>query len=213
MEGAARIHHYDITVLRSQTPERSIAELERLSRRCVELAPEDAGCQISLGLLYRVTKQPGKQIAAFERAVRASPSSPFARFWLGLILALAGDPEGAISQLEIAMRLSPRESDLVYMCEVGMGWAHFGAGRYAAAVEWGRRSVKHSPERAFAYRTLASAYGRLGQLDKARAALREELRLDPGLTIANVRRENPTTDPDFLERWLDGLRKAGLPEE
>ena len=40
-----------------------------------------------------------------------------------------------------------------------------------------------------------------------------ESELDPGVSLRKVRQQNPTTDPDFLARWLDGLRKTGLPEE
>ena len=47
--------------------------------------------------------------------------------------------------------------------------------------------------------------------------MEEELRIDPGLTLEKVKRENlrinPNFDPDFTERQIDGLRKAGLPEE
>ncbi len=63
-----------------------------------------------------------------------------------------------------------------------------------------------------AYRTLAASYAQLGRLDEARAALEEELRLEPDLTLEKVRGQLRTSDPDFLERWLDGLRKAGLKE-
>jgi hypothetical protein len=34
----------------------------------------------------------------------------------------------------------------------------------------------------------------------------------PGLTVAKVRQIVPVMDAAAQERWLDGLRKAGLPE-
>ena len=44
----------------------------------------------------------------------------------------------------------------------------------------------------------------------------EALRIDPDLTLEKVKRRNanlnPDADPDFTERQIDGLRKAGLPE-
>jgi tetratricopeptide (TPR) repeat protein len=93
-----------------------------------------------------------------------------------------------------------------------LAWAHFHAGRYDAAVDWAGRSIQIKPEDELAYRTLAASYAQLGRLDEARAALEHELRLEPDLTLAKVRRQNPTTHPDFLERWLGGLRMAGLRE-
>ncbi len=50
------------------------------------------------------------------------------------------------------------------------------------------------------------------RVDEARAALAEMLRLSPGITVKATREQIPYKDPADLERYLDGLRKAGLPE-
>ena len=64
-----------------------------------------------------------------------------------------------------------------------------------------------------AHGALAASYAQLGRIDEARAALAEVLRVEPDLTLGKLRdRFSPTTDPDPLERFLDALRKAGLPE-
>ncbi|MBW1688983.1 MAG: tetratricopeptide repeat protein, partial [Deltaproteobacteria bacterium] len=123
-----------------------------------------------------------------------------------------GRSEQAIVNLEKALRLSPHTpAKQVFL--VSIGWAHFSAERYEQAVDWARRTVAHDPAYDLAYRTLAASYAQLGRLEEAQGALEEELRLDPGLSLRKVRQQNPTTEPDFLARWLDGLRKAGLPEE
>jgi hypothetical protein len=49
-------------------------------------------------------------------------------------------------------------------------------------------------------------------MEEARAALKEELRLEPDISIGKIRFELSVADPDFLERYFDALRKAGLPE-
>jgi tetratricopeptide (TPR) repeat protein len=129
-----------------------------------------------------------------------------------MALALNGRPEQAIANLEKALRLSPKDPGKALML-VATGWAHFSAERYEQALDWAGRALAHDPRDDMAYRTLAASYAQLGRLEEAQDALEEELRLDPGLTLRKVRQQNPTTDPDFLARWLDGLRKAGLPEE
>ena len=43
-------------------------------------------------------------------------------------------------------------------------------------------------------------------------ALGEQLRIHPDLTLEEVRGEIVGFDPDFIEREIDGLRRAGLPE-
>jgi adenylate cyclase len=110
------------------------------------------------------------------------------------------------------MRLDPK-SPIKWRWMDGMTWAHFAAGRYEEALDWAQQSVRMNPDNEVGYRGVASSSAQLGRIDEARSALAEELRLLPALTVEDVRRVNTVTDPDFLERWLDGLRKAGLPEE
>jgi tetratricopeptide (TPR) repeat protein len=158
-----------------------------------------------------VRGQPKEHIAALERALSLNPSSAITHGFLGWAFSLGSRPDEAIAHLEKALRLDPR-SPFKWMWLNYMSWAHFHAGRYETAIEWAGRSIQINLEDALAYRTLAASFAQLGRFDEARAALEEALRLEPDLSIAKVRSQNPTTDPDFLERWLDGLRKAGLPE-
>jgi tetratricopeptide (TPR) repeat protein len=93
-----------------------------------------------------------------------------------------------------------------------MGRAHFGAGRYDEAVLWLERSRQSRPDFPFNLRALASTYSHLGRQEDARMALQESLRLLPDETVSRTRARAPWADPDYLERYIDGLRKAGLPE-
>ena len=69
------------------------------------------------------------------------------------------------------------------------------------------------PQLPAGHRTLASVYGNSGRLGEA-AVAREKLQtLLPHLTIAQLRESLPYfRNPEDLERYLEGLRKAGLPE-
>jgi adenylate cyclase len=202
---------FDITNQWTDNPDRSVRELERYARRCVALDPKSAWCRIAMSFAYSAKGQQQEYIASLQRAVELNPSLAMAHGFLGWGFALSGRPEEAIASLERALRLSPHTPNAAVFLD-SMGWAHFGAGRYEEAVEWAHRSIQYKPDRGLAYRTLAASYAHLGRLEEAKKALQEELRLDPGLSIAKVRTQNPTTDPDFLEHWLDGLRKAGLKE-
>jgi hypothetical protein len=59
---------------------------------------------------------------------------------------------------------------------------------------------------------LASALGNLGQIEDARAAVNEALRHKPDLSLTYLEKTLPTKEPGGLKPYLDGLRKAGLPE-
>ncbi len=60
------------------------------------------------------------------------------------------------------------------------------------------------------HRLLAASYGQLGRINEARNAFKELLLLMPGMTVDDVRKQVPFKDPVHMERYLDGLRKAGL---
>jgi adenylate cyclase len=156
-------------------------------------------------------KQPEPAIDSYRRAVELNPSDAVAYGFLGMELALAGRPVEAIDNLERAIRLGPHHP-VGFVFFDSMAWAHFSAGRYEEAVSWAKRGLQRFPDDELAYRTLASSYAQLGRLDEARGALAEARRLEPNLSIAMVKAQNPTSHPDFLEPWLDGLRKAGLKE-
>jgi len=57
----------------------------------------------------------------------------------------------------------------------------------------------------------AAAYAQLGRQEEAHAAMTEYLRLRPGGTIRTASRF-PFKNAADLDHWLEGLRKAGLPE-
>jgi tetratricopeptide (TPR) repeat protein len=94
---------------------------------------------------------------------------------------------------------------------VGIGSAHFQAGRYEQAVEWQEKALSSYPAAAWMYRGLIPSYFFAGHLDKAKASLGELLRAYPGLTIANVRAAMDF-NKDYTARLVEGLRQAGLPE-
>ena len=62
------------------------------------------------------------------------------------------------------------------------------------------------------WRLLASCYGHLGRIEEATTALQEVLRLYPDLTIESIRASHPSIRPEHVEIYVEGLRKAGLPE-
>ena len=60
----------------------------------------------------------------------------------------------------------------------------------------------------FFYEVLAAAYAQAGKLDEAQDALVEARRLNPKLTVKWEIEHGPD-----IPAVLEGLRKAGLPEE
>jgi adenylate cyclase len=204
-------HSRDVIFEWTESREASIDELERAARRCVAIDKDLPACQIAVGVTHNLREEPDTAIAAYERAVRLNPNDLGAHGWLGMALVARGRAEEGIAELEQALRLSPKDPQRSLWL-VTMGMAHFAAERYEMAAEWAQRTLEHDPHDPWAYEVLAASYARLGRIDEARAALEEQLRIEPDLTLDKVRRQNPGVDPEFLEPFLDGLRKAGLEE-
>ena len=63
---------------------------------------------------------------------------------------------------------------------------------------------------------LAAALGNLGKLEEARAETQAGLALNPNFSVHGFRVGAESNNPIFLtqrERLLEGLRKAGVPEQ
>ena len=58
---------------------------------------------------------------------------------------------------------------------------------------------------------LAAAYAQAGLPDDARRELKRYLELRPGATLTTIADQIVYAKDAMRRRWLDGLRKAGLP--
>ena len=98
------------------------------------------------------------------------------------------------------------------------GIAKNNLGSYEQAVAWCRRAIEANRNYPPAYFNLAAALAQLGRLDEARSTAKALLALDPNFTISRARAAwtAMSDDPRCLagvERQLDGLRKARVPEQ
>ena len=89
-----------------------------------------------------------------------------------------------------------------------LGLAEICLGRLDAAIEQLKRAIVSGYPTYFTYALLAGTEAANGNDAEAKLALTEARRLNPQLTIKWLTTETPTTSI-----VIDGLRKAGLPEE
>ena len=91
--------------------------------------------------------------------------------------------------------------------------ASFIAGRDAEAVDWAQKTIQANPKFPGGPRSLAASHANLGQIPEAAAARQKLQELLPHVSIAQLRDHLPFfKQAADLERYLEGLRKAGLPE-
>ena len=141
-----------------------------------------------------------------DRAVASNPNSLRAWEQRGWTYVIAGQPEEAIRSFARTIRLSPFDPSL-FSALTGMGAAFIGLGRFDEAVAATKNAIRQNPLYPVTYRCLAIALAHLKREAEAREAAAGLLKIEPGFRIS----EWPAG------RWLpqiyiDGLRKAGLPE-
>jgi adenylate cyclase len=84
---------------------------------------------------------------------------------------------------------------------------------YEAAIEAAKRTIRAYPEFPNTYRWLAAALGQTGRIEEAKEALETAIALAPAAFDMYVRRRVPWQRPEDHAHMLEGLRKAGMPEE
>jgi adenylate cyclase len=193
----------------SSTPEADRVRAHQLADEAYHLAPRDAlALTLSSGALV-LLHQLDEADRRLERALALDPWLAYAWIRRGWMSAYFGDSDGAIRELRTALHLMPFEP-LRHITFIGMGCAHFVAGRYDQAASWVQTGVESYPESYWAERIAVAAVALTGARQEARRMGRRLLRKEPGLTISQARQAWPFT-PAFMSRLADGLEIAGVP--
>jgi adenylate cyclase len=196
----------------TDAPAAARARMSETARRAVASDEQDATAHTSLGIHELFLGQHDNAIRRLRRAIELDPNSTFARGYLGTAYAFGGECDPSIQNVQEAMRLSPRDFLMVVWFTVS-AWAYLSAGKFEEAADCAKRATDCNPAFPDAHGTFAAASAHLGRMGEARAGLDEFIRLMPGLTVGDERLIRPFRRPADRECFLDGLRKAGLPEK
>jgi TolB-like protein len=180
--------------------------------RAIALDDRDSWGHIALGYWALMERRTEESIAAFRRAVNLNPNSAAAHSHLSRGLAFAGQDREAIEHGEEAIRLSPLDPDMALFLG-GFAAAHYAAGRYAEAARYATEAARLRPGFQGVQRMRCASLAQAGRVDEARLLLAKILREQPQLSIDWVKANVPYQTPELLERYLEGMRKAGLGDD
>jgi TolB-like protein len=190
-----------------------VAEAIRLARRAVELGRDDA-IALSHGgyVLGYVGGELKNSAVCIDRALVLNPNLAAAWGLSSWVRACFGEPDKAVEHAAGAMRLSPLDPRL-FAWQFCTGLAHFCAGRYDDAVECAEGSLRSQPNYASAMRVAAAGHALAGRLSEAQQMMARLCEFDPLLRLSNLAEVLPPFHrPDDRSRYIEGLRKAGLPD-
>jgi adenylate cyclase len=148
---------------------------------------------------------------AMDRAIYMNPNSAQILVYSALLRTYVSDADRAIEEFSRSIRLNPFDPSMSFTF-LGLALALLIKGDYEKALEYARRSAREIPFWISAWRAVAVASVKTDRLQEAQEAVRRILFLSPHYSIAQARRGLPFRDEWVCEMFVDGLRKAGLPE-
>jgi adenylate cyclase len=206
---AGSCHLLNVTQEWAADPESEIAEGLRLLRLALSIDGNDSE---ALSVLGRATAffsgdfDTARKMV--DRAVAYNPNAALAWEQRGWTYQMAGQPEEAIRSFERAIRLSPFDPWL-FATFTGMGVTFIGLGRFDEAVAAAKNALQRNQTYAAAYRCLAAALAHLGREAEGRETVARLLELKPNFHISEWMARGARWK---TQMYIDGLRKAGLPE-
>ena len=195
-----------------EDPKKEEVEACRLARRAIDLSKHDA-VPLCLGgwTLGYVGRDLRAAVPLTERALKINPNLANGWLYSAWLHIWLGEPQEALKRLERAKRLSPLDP-FVYGVESATAHALYQMGRLDEAAEAAERGLAERPTLAPLVRIAAAIYGLLGSDDEARKAVARLRTIDPALRITNLWEALGPCTADYLARYQEGLRKAGVPE-
>jgi TolB-like protein/class 3 adenylate cyclase len=198
-------------------PMAAFASAEAKLTKALSSVPDHAYGHMFLGLVEIFTKRTAQGIAECEYALALDRNLATAHAAIGLGKSFIGRAEETEAHIAEALRLSPRDT-LAYLWMTRAGIAKLKLGSYEQAVAWFRRAIDANRNHPQPHFVLGAALAQLGRLDEARSAVKAGLALNPAFAVSRARAlwTAMSDDPTYLaglERMLEGLRKAGVPEQ
>jgi TolB-like protein/Flp pilus assembly protein TadD len=181
----------------------------RHAARAIALDDCDPWGHITLGYLAMMERRTEESIAAFRRAVDLNPNSAAAHSHLSRGYAFAGRDKEAIEHGEEAIRLSPLGPEMALFLGA-IAVAHYAAARYAEAAQYATQALRLRPGFQGAQRLRCASLAQAGRVDEARSFLATLRAEQPRLSLDWIRASVPYQTPQLIERFLEGMRKAGL---
>lgn len=205
---------YGLFVAQGWSSNRSedLKKVDVLARRALALDNDNLRALVFYGhrrsLLYR---DYGTARTLFQRALDVAPSSAAAWLWSSYTYSFIDEPDEALRRAERALELSPRDRE-AHRFFAAMCIAHYTAGNFDAAAEWGMRTMSEPLVGRTTGGWVAASLVAAGRLDDAREVMHQTMARWPERRVADVVRNHAYRDPDRREQYGRHLLAAGFPE-
>ncbi len=196
----------------ADSPDASIMSAEALAEKAVALDPGDARALTLAGHVRAfLHRRAHEAIALHERALAINPNLVAAWVFSSLAHTYAGLPQEGLQRARRAKRLAPLDPH-GFMADAALMLPLLMQREFATVAEAGEVATGIAPGFSANWKLYASALGHLSRSEGALRAVAELLRLEPGLTVQSAFDRCPLLRPEDRSLYVEGLRRAGLPE-
>ena len=178
------------------------------ANRALAINPRNGMAAYAKGIFLTLSGRAAEATTVVQGALQHNPNLAPLYALRSMTHTAGGDYEQAKSDIKQALLLSPRDAQ-VGLWEFIYGRADLALGRYAEAIDEEHRAIDDGLAGYWPHEVLAAAHALSGQDKEARAELAETARLNP--KISSIKSLTPLDAG--IPRLVEGLRKAGMPDE
>lgn len=183
-----------------------------MAKKGVELDDHDALIRFTYGRVLLARRAYGDALAELEEALALNPALPVVYCGLGDSLAYEGRFAEAMPYFEKAIELSPHDPQRWSFYSYG-ALALLFARDFEEAQQWARKASRIPNCHYWPFAHRVAALGHLKRLEDLRLALAELQQRKPAFTCRFAReRLFYVRNPAHLDIYVEGLRRAGIPE-
>jgi adenylate cyclase len=201
-------HIIDLWYGYTKSPLQSFEEVEKNVAKALTLNDSLDLAHLLLGWIYLLKRKHEKAIIECERAVALNPNGAEVHAHLALMHIYSDETELAIKLIKRAIRLNPIPPPHYYDF---LAMAHSNNGQYEEAIELCKKGLRGYPDELGIYLTLSACYSALNRMEEAHNTVAEILRINPNFNLEYYSKTLPYKNQETLDKYIEALRKAGLP--
>ncbi|MGE0853825.1 MAG: tetratricopeptide repeat protein, partial [Hyphomicrobiaceae bacterium] len=210
LHALAMAHQVSLFLYLAADRKRSLEEAKWACARAIELDHSNALGYALRGMgvwMGGETHRLPEALADVRRGHSINPNDTVVLSYLANLEASIGEYELSIEHSHHVLRLNPRpvRSHMTYNL---LGFACFGARRYAEGVSWNLRSINDMPGWVGAYRSLSACLVGSGEIARAKCAFADGQRLSPTFFRKGLEGHSPFAMPQDRQRFHTFLRVA-----
>jgi len=175
-------------------------------QKAISLDKNECEAHRILSTIYLRKKQFDRAEYHISKAIALNPNHANVAAKAAAVMSYSGRSEDAVALVKRAMRLDPHHPDW-YWQELAL--AHYAGGQYTEAIRALNHKANHE---AWDYAYLAACCVAIGEIEQAKCHVMNLLQMKPDVSVRYHEKSECYKNDADLERFLNALRKADLPE-